>query len=218
MPKYVYGMDPASKMDYFGIVVHELPANSRNQLPKLVTLRNYTHISYVDMLQYLKEDLFKRYPPYYMVVDYSTEKTFWQLLEQQYGKERMELLNFGIKTKQQLKDDGLSILKQGYTFPNPEVQSDPMQKELLKTLLKQLRQEQMLIRPSGVISYDHPQGEHNDLIIAWECSIHGCLKFIVNANSGPEVVARMQEKHSPWGGTEIDPAAELRKSGMKGLQ
>jgi len=210
MPKYIYGMDPASKMDYFGIVVHELPDMSRNQLPQLVTTRNYTHIAYTDMLDFLKEDLFRKFPPYYMVVDYSTEKTFWQIIEKQYGKERIELLTFGLQTKQMLKDDGLAILKQGYKFPNPELQKDPMQKENLKKLLQQLRQEQMLVRPSGAVSYDHPQGEHNDLVIAWECSIHGCLKFIVNATSGPVAAASLGKKQSIWSEDSVDPSDEIK--------
>jgi hypothetical protein len=35
----------------------------------------------------------------------------------------------------------------------------------------------MLLTPSGRESFDHPTGRHNDLGIACELSIHGCIQL-----------------------------------------
>ena len=43
----------------------------------------------------------------------------------------------------------------------------------------------MILTKSGRASFDHPTGRHNDKAIAWELSIRGCLKFMLNANSEP---------------------------------
>ncbi|MDH3339790.1 MAG: hypothetical protein OEL84_00740 [Nitrosopumilus sp.] len=42
-------------------------------------------------------------------------------MENRFGKSRVTKINFSgaSGTKKMLKDDGLSILKQGYRFPNP---------------------------------------------------------------------------------------------------
>lgn len=192
LPRYIYGLDPASKADYFGIVVHKLPffRSGESSLPKLVTLRNYTSIPYDQMLQFLQKDLFLKYPPFYIVTDYSNEKTFSDILLRDYGEERIELINFGpLNNKLMLKEDGLSILQAGYTFPDPRRQNDPMQKDLLGKLITQITHEQMLKTPSGKTTFDHPQGEHNDIAIAWELSIHGCQRFRLNTVR-PVVVTR----------------------------
>jgi len=70
-----------------------------------------------------------------------------------------------------LKDDGLSILKQGYQFPNPA------KSELIRELVKQIKHDEILLIPSGRESFDHPTGRHNDMGIAWELSIHGCIQL-----------------------------------------
>ena len=34
----------------------------------------------------------------------------------------------------------------------------------------------MNLTPSDKESFDHPTGKHNDIAIAWELSIHGCIQ------------------------------------------
>jgi len=49
-----------------------------------------------------------------MVFDYTNERTFTDLMENRFGKLRVEKINFSAGTsgtKKILKDDGLSILK-----------------------------------------------------------------------------------------------------------
>jgi len=205
------GLDPASKMDFFGIVVHALPTG-RFPMPQLVTMQAVTHTSYLAMMEALKRDMFRRFPPYYIVVDYNTEKTFSQILQRDYGDERLELVTFGNQAKQMLKDDGLAILKQGYTFPDAYKQTNMKQRKYLIDLVKQIKQEQMLVTRTGKITFDHPQGEHNDLATAWELSIHGCLKFMINAKSGPAAWSenRNYKDDAPDIPEGADPSSEVK--------
>jgi hypothetical protein len=115
-----------------------------------------------------------------MVFDYTKERAFTDLMESRFGKSRVAKINFSAGTsgtKKMLKDDGLSILKQGYRFPNPANILDPAKAELVRELITQLKHEEMLLTPSGRESFDHPTGRHNDLGIAWELSIHGCIQL-----------------------------------------
>jgi len=69
-----------------------------------------------------------------MVFDYTNERTFTDLMESRFGKSRIAKINFSAGTsgtKKMLKDDGLSILKQGYRFPNPANIKDPAKSELV---------------------------------------------------------------------------------------
>jgi hypothetical protein len=81
---YVYGLDNASKFDYFGIVVHELPTDyTKDTTPDLVTLRKLSRIPYDQMFEILTDELFPKYPPIQIVADYSNEKTFTDFLERE---------------------------------------------------------------------------------------------------------------------------------------
>lgn len=196
--RFVYGLDPASKFDYFGIVVHRLPTGPR-PLPVLAELQAVTHTDYLAVYDRLTKDLFRRFPPYYIVTDYNTEKTLSQVLKRDYGDQRVEAMNFGNETKNQLKDDGLAILKQGYVFPNPGQQKNKAQAKLLNDLMQQLKNEQMLFTPSGKITFDHPSGQHNDLAIAWELSVHGCMKFLLKFHGDAIVSSINRPKPRGWG-------------------
>ena len=69
-----------------------------------------------------------------MVFDYTSERTFTDLMENRFGKSRVSKINFSAGTsgtKKMLKDDGLSILKQGYRFPNPANIPNPAKSELV---------------------------------------------------------------------------------------
>ena len=113
-----------------------------------------------------------------MVFDYTNERTFTDIMENRFGKSRVEKVIFSAGTsgtKKMLKDDGLSILKQGYKFPNPANIRDPVKSELVLELEEQLLHEELKLTNSGREPFDHPVGRHNDLAIAWELSIHGCI-------------------------------------------
>jgi len=181
------GIDYASKNDYFAVVLHQLPefVNGQPYLPKLKTLRKYPHSSYSEMLEILERDLFRRFPPFYIVPDYTSEKTFTDILIDTYGKDLIEPIVFGLNTKKMLKEDGLNIMSQGYRFPNPAQfeHQYPTLAEWTRGLISELLREQIIITKGNNYSFDHPTGEHNDLAIAWELSIHGCLRFSLRPKS-----------------------------------
>ena len=183
MHRYIYGEDPNSQNDFFGIVIHELPEveiDNQTPLPLLRDIYALNHTSFDKILDFHNEILFKKYLPYYMVFDYTNERTFTDIMESRFGKSRITKINFSAGTsgtKKMLKDDGLSILKQGYQFPNPTNIKDPKKSELVRELIEQLKHEEMLLTPSGRESFDHPTGRHNDMGIAWELSIHGCIQL-----------------------------------------
>jgi len=185
----IYGIDYASKNDFFAVVLHQLPEfiAGEDYLPRLKTLRKYPHKSYAEMLEILEHDLFRRFPPFYIVPDYTSEKTFTDILIQSYGKDAIEPIVFGNATKKMLKEDGLSIMTQGYRFPNPaQLQNKfPILADWIQGMINELLREQIITTKANNMSFDHPQGEHNDLAIAWELSIHGCLRWSLRPRSEP---------------------------------
>lgn len=194
----IYGIDYASKNDYFAVVLNQLPPydDRMKYVPRLKTMRQFTKQSYDKTLEMLEQEMFVRWPPYYIVADYTNEKTFTDLLIRDYGKDIVEPINFTISSKQMLKDDGLSILIQGYEFPNPAQVKHPRIREWITKCMDQLQAEQVIMTPSNKISFDHPPGEHNDLSTAWELSIHGCLRFSIRPYSSA-VIASSKGKRSP---------------------
>ena len=210
MVRYIYGEDPASQNDFFGIVIHELPEadlDNQNPLPRLKDIYKLNNTSFDRILEFHTDVLFKKFPPYYMVFDYTNERTFTDMMIRDYGEDRVEKINFssGISgTKKILKDDGLSILKQGYKFPNPTRIRDPAKSKLVKELVEELQHEEMKLTPTGRESFDHPTNRHNDLAIAWELSIHGCLKFMLNAISEPVAYSAGRNESHPYSEYGID--------------
>ncbi len=191
MNRYIYGLDPASKADFFGIIIHELEYNSST--PKLRHLEAITHQSFDKMYDHLQA-LFKKYEPHYICVDYSNERTLSDLIIKQY-KERVETIVFSVASKTMLKEDGLAIMKQGYKFPRYSKLTNPKTSGLISQLIQQLQAEQILTTKTGKTTFDHPSGQHNDLAIAWELSIHGCLRFIKEPKG---VVVRVEKpKYNP---------------------
>jgi hypothetical protein len=93
----------------------------------------------------------------------------------------VEALLFTQASKLMLKQEGLKILQMGYKFPN-EVK-DPQLNAWISELIEQLKHEQLIVTPSGKPTFDHPVGQHNDLAIAWELSVHGCLKLMLKPKS-----------------------------------
>ena len=195
----IYGIDLASKDDFFAVVLLQLPPydgerykdNPSAYLPRLRTLRQYHRTDYPKMARMLREELFKRFPPFYIVIDYTAEKTFTDNLVEQYKDDRVEKINFNIASKKMLKEDGLNMMSQGFEFPNPEQlpngNSMEQVKEWLRILDMQLRHEQIITTRSNKISFDHPEGEHNDLGIAWELAAHGALRFMLKPVTGHHI-------------------------------
>jgi len=182
LTRYIYGEDPASQNDFFGIVIHDQPSPTRENpkpVPILRDVYKLNHTSFDKIIEFHTKVLFKKFPPNLMVIDYTNERTYTDIMENRFGSSRVTTINFSSGTsgtKKMLKDDGLSILKQGYQFPNPATMKNPKKAELVRDIVEQLKHEEMKLTPSGKESFDHSTGRHNDLAIAWELSIHGCIQ------------------------------------------
>lgn len=216
MPRFIYGLDPASQDDFFGIVVHRLDdidprEPNKHKLPHLQTLRRLK-LRYISLkegensaLGILQKDLFPRYPPSYLVIDYTMERTFAQLVERIYGKAMVETILFSVPNKNMLKHDGMAIFESGYRLPDPQGVKHPQLKEWLQRLETELKHEEMIITKTGKITFDHPRGEKNDLAIAWELSIHGCLRFLGMGVSTPVGYAQKRATlKDRFGGTNVE--------------
>jgi len=146
-----------------------MPTSTRQtpkSLPILRDLYKLNHTSFDKIIEFHTKVLFRKFPPSLMVFDYTNERTFTDLMENRFGKSRVGKINFSAGTsgtKKMLKDDGLSILKQGYRFPNPANILDQTKSQLVRELIEQLKHEEMLLTPSGRESFDHLTGRHNDL-------------------------------------------------------
>jgi len=89
-------------------------------MPLLRDIYALRNTSFDKILDFHTDVLFKKFPPFYMVFDYTNERTFTDMMIRDFGEDRVETVNFTAGpsgTKFQLKQDGLSMLKQGYQFP-----------------------------------------------------------------------------------------------------
>ncbi len=188
---YVYGLDLASGSgsDFTGITIHSFVAPTKETPKPLPLLENIfkEKLTFDQQLDLFMDRLFPRYPPYYMVSDYTNEKSFTDMLVRDFGKDRVEGIVFGAGlsgTKKMLKDDGKFILREGYEFPNVTGMRNKTKAALVAELIDQLQHEEMILTPSKKESFDHPSGKNNDLAHSWELSIHGCLRFLLHAGHG----------------------------------
>lgn len=192
--RYYYGLDLASGSgaDYTGIVIHSLAPPTKEiprPIPKLADLYR-VKLPLDEQLDMFNQHLFPRMTPTRITSDYTNEKTFTDMLVRDFGKDIVEGIVFGAGsggTKKMLKDDGAFMLRQGYKFPDTERMRDKDKAELVRILIEEARHEEMRLTPSGRESFDHARNRHNDMIIAWELSVHGCLRAMLNA--GGEAVA-----------------------------
>ena len=216
--RYMYGIDLASKKNYTGIVVHDLPfaseKNDYSPIPKMVGIYKLPHRPYNECLDFLTNHIYSKLPPYHQSIDYTNEKTFTDMLVRDFGEDRIEGLIFNITSKKMLKDDGLAMLKSGYTFPNLS-RLDPLTKKLVIETVEQLQHEKLTISPSGQETFPKPPGRDNDLAVAWELSVHSCIMFMLGVKSEPVVMSGNyvddddKEKKTPEDFDEDDPVPEL---------
>ena len=101
MPRYIYGENPASQNDYFGIVIHEMPSATK-EIPKPVPLLRdvyaLNHTSFDKIIEFHTRVPFPKFPPRLIVFDYANERTFTDLMDARFGKSRVSKINFSAGT------------------------------------------------------------------------------------------------------------------------
>ena len=101
MPRYIYVEDPASQNDFFGITIYELPEiemDNQTPLPLLRDIYALNNTSFDKILDFHTDVLFKNFPPFYMVFDYTNERTFTDMMIRDFGVDRVEKVNFSAGT------------------------------------------------------------------------------------------------------------------------
>jgi hypothetical protein len=76
LPRYIYGEDPASQADFFGIVIHEQPSATSEipkPLPILKDIYKLNHTSFDKIIEFHTKILFRKFPPSLMVFDYTNK-------------------------------------------------------------------------------------------------------------------------------------------------
>ncbi|MDH3312206.1 MAG: hypothetical protein OEM28_03545 [Nitrosopumilus sp.] len=93
MTRYIWGEDPASQDDFFGIVIHEMPSPTREipkPVPRLRDLYKLNHTSFDKIIEFHTDVLFKKWPSFYMVFDYTNERTFTDMMVRDWRKQSGE--------------------------------------------------------------------------------------------------------------------------------
>lgn len=187
---WFYGDDPARDRDFHGIVINGLPARKTDKwLPRLRDVFRFQNRNYIETLEFLAKDLFKKMPPTRYTVDASNNPAYAELLERKLGTNKLVPLKFGnsgtTNTKYDLKVIGKQYIKLGYEFPDPDYllrqrMVTPDKADLLRILKDEALREMAILTESDRISFEHPLGKHNDMVHAWEMSLKGVMEYQKN--------------------------------------
>lgn len=171
---WLYGLDPATKSDYFGVVVHVLPPKPQDGSPWLPYLReafNIRHERYTDVLVWLQNILFHNLPPYYGVVDATRDNSFAQELENKYGDTRIKSEHMTNPLNYEMKMNAFNFLHDGYTFPNTALMHSKRKAIAIADIKTQCLLERVEWSATNRATFTHPPSAHNDLNRAWEMSL-----------------------------------------------
>ena len=184
---WFYGDDPARDKDFQGIVIEGLQSRKSGRwLPRLRDIYRFQHKNYLETLEFLANNLFKKMPPALYTVDASNNPAYAELLERKLGTNRVVPLKFGnsgtTNTKYDLKVIGKQYIKLGYEFPDPdyllrERKITPEKAGLLRILKEEALREMAVLTESDRISFQHPLGKNNDMVHAWEMSLKGVMEY-----------------------------------------
>jgi len=186
LTKYGYGIDLAQSLNYCGIVVTEITDKIR-----LVTLRKFQNISYPEITRILFNDLFKRFPPTYICIDYTNEKSFSETLEEKLNPQftvpnstsftKWKIVDPVIFTQSQklaMKQNARELLEKKYFVWPTQSLSDPRMWSLVVELKEQMFREAGTPGLNGLLKFPKPEGHDNDLAIALELNLRGAKKYL----------------------------------------
>lgn len=205
------GLDPAlggatGKGDFLGISIHVLPRTkpvNTPWLPYLTKLFKLKADTYKTMWDNLTKPGGAIYPYrnfYRMQIDYTTEKTIGDFLEDKYGEDRVIKTPFTkgeSGSKMKIAKSSLTFLQSGYTFPDHNMIQDPEERENIRQLKKQIVNEELVLNADGSVKFRH-KGPHNDLLHGWMLSLDECLTYVMGkqGRNGEYVGSPMVEEAS----------------------
>ena len=168
------GLDPAVKVDNFGVVVHGLmpkPPGGTAWIPFIREVFEIDHDNFTDVIQWITNVLFRYYPPRYGIIDATRDTPMSQELERKYGDQRIKALSMTNKLNYEMKQTGWTFLEQGYIWPNTVMMKDKEKARAIAELQQQCLHERVEYTMTDQLKFSHPPGKHNDLNRAWEMSL-----------------------------------------------
>ena len=171
-------MDPAVKVDYFGLNIHGVPPKPKTGpwIPFLAWGTEFQHAPYSETITWLKSDVLATFPPTYGIVDSSRDIMVAQEIEKSFGEDIIEARHMTKMSNYGSKQTGYQTLNDGYMFPNPARLKDKVFAEYVSMLKRELLSEIVEPITSGTIpSFAHPPGKHNDGAKSWEYSLEAAF-------------------------------------------
>ena len=190
-PLWFYGNDPARDADYHTIIINGLfprPTDGSDWLPLLRDIYRIQKTDYLDVLNFLFNDLFKKMPPRMFVTDATRDPTFAELITRKLGANKVLSYKFTIDSKLHIMQIFKDYLKQGYTLPDPdellrEGRTTPEKAEWIREMKIESLREQMKPTSGDKISFSDG-GKHNDLLHGEALSLKGAYDYQKRAGFG----------------------------------
>lgn len=199
---YVYGIDLGQSLNYSAIIVTKVEKKVR-----LARIRKYKKITYPELQEILFNDLFERFPPECICVDYTNERSFAETMEAKFNSlfmdqysskyqkwDKIRPIVFTQDKKLTLKQNAREMFeKKQFVWPKRFL-TDPRVWNLIEELKEQMMREFASPGTSGQLKFPKPEGYDNDLIIALEMNLYEAKKFLSQNNADPWYIPR----HNPY--------------------
>lgn len=178
---WFHGLDPAVKVDFFGVVTHGLMPKPHDQKkewnPFLARVWEIDHNNFTEIMDWVKNSLFVHFPPKHAVIDSTRDTPTAEDLQRKYGEIRVNAQAMSNTMNYELKQIGYSFLTNGYKWPNTALLKDKKQASAIAELQVQCLQERVEPTRDNRIKFTHPPNKHNDLNRAWEMSLKAVRDF-----------------------------------------
>lgn len=183
---YVYGIDLAQSLNYTGIIVTKVS----DKKIKIVAIRKYKDMTYPELEKILFDDLFRKFSPKCVVVDYTNERSFAETIESRLNPSFMnpnssdyrrwktvQPVIFSQDIKLELKQTAREMMEKRQ-FALPRIVMDPRVRSLISELKEQMLREAGSPGANGRLKFLKSEGHDNDLVIALELNLYGAKKFL----------------------------------------
>ena len=174
------GLDPAVKVDNFGIVVHGLfpkPNGDTMWNPFIREVFEIDHDNFTEIISWIQNYLFQYFPPRYAIIDATRDTPTAEEMEAKYGDTRVKAMTMTNSINYELKQNAYQFLEQGYAFPNTAIMKDKIKARNIAELQVQALHERIIWTEDNRPKFTHPPGKHNDLDRAWEMSLKAVRDF-----------------------------------------
>lgn len=188
---YVFGLDLAQTLNYCSIAVLDVDARI-----KIATLRNLKNKRYPEIINILFDDLFPRYPPEKIVVDYTNERSVSETIEARLNPsflsegtssyrqwEFVIPYNFTVESKLALKQNARELLERKIFVWPKRILTSPIMWPLVEEAKRQMMREAGTPGSDGRLHFPKPQGHDNDLAIALELALYAAKPLLTENTS-----------------------------------